>query len=134
MRPTCGRCLRLRQPCEFIEARQRVPLTTRLQSKIAALESVLEALSRRPTLLSHQLVKQLEQVEQERERLPKPTCFSLPIFPTEAGPNPEAIYGCITSSEHETRYGTSVERSIVEAMFHGWDPNTDLPDELHNLL
>ncbi len=79
-------------------------------------------------------MKQLEKVGQERERLPKPTCFSLPIFPMAAVPNPQAVHGSITPSGHETRYGTSVERSAVEAMFHGWDPNTDLPDELHTLL
>ncbi|KAF8341272.1 uncharacterized protein EI90DRAFT_1711242 [Cantharellus anzutake] len=134
LRPACGRCLRLRQPCEFVEARQRIPLTSRLQAKIAALESVLEALSRRPTLLSRQLVKQLEQVGQERGRTPKPTCASLPIFPIETVLDPQALQGSITPSELETRYGSSIERSCVEAMFHEWNPNSELPSELHILL
>jgi hypothetical protein len=122
VQPICGRCHRLNKICTF-ETIVRKPHLERLEEKLQVLEDEIEAFSRRPAALSHDLLRRFDD-ESESPRSetlqPRPV---LPIFPSLTSIQG---FGSVTSAELDEGYNSVIARANVEASLHRWTAEVPL--------
>ena len=128
VQPICGRCHRLNKTCAF-EAIVRKPHIERLEEKVQVLEDEIEAFSRRPAALSHNLLRRLnDEGNSSRHPTPQPRPV-LPIFPNLAS---NQGFGTVTAAELDEGYNSVIPRSNVEASLHRW--TAEIPSDLRENL
>ncbi|KAF9507109.1 hypothetical protein BS47DRAFT_1398903 [Hydnum rufescens UP504] len=113
----------------FTEPINRKPHLELLEDKLQALENEIEAFSRRPAALSHDLLRRFDESGPSRRIASQPRPF-LPILPNVTL---NQGFGSVTVAELDEGYYSVVSRSDVEASLRRWTNETPL-DLRENLV